>query len=334
MISRPIPVAVATFAVSTVALAAVMATPAMAKDPEAVVNALNAIFGKQATGQRASHAKGICVKGTYTAAASAGAVTKALAYDKAVPVLGRFSMGGGNPKIADTTKSAARGFAFKLDPDGKQTNEFAFVNAPVHFAATLDQQFGFLEARAPAADGKPDPAKVKAFTEANPGTTNQGKYLASKPLPASYAGVNYWGLHGYQAEGKGGEKGLIKFKLVPAAEAGLTDDEAKAKSPDFLLAELTERFTKGPATFTLVAIPGQPGDKSDDLTKQWDGEDGRKTTTLGTLALTAIEPNATCDAGVFDPTNIASGLAPLPDDTLFAPRSPAYAISLSRRAGN
>ncbi|MDZ4843673.1 MAG: catalase [Hyphomicrobium aestuarii] len=334
MILRPTPVAVATFAISAVAIAAFMATPVAAQDVEAFVNTLNSISGKQAAGQRASHAKGQCVKGTYTAAAAAAAVTKALAYDKAVPVVGRFSIGGGNPKIADTTKAAVRGFAFKLDVDGKQTNEFVFVNAPVHFAATFDQMYGFVQARVPGADGKMDPAKIKAFGDANPGTKAQGAYLASKPLPASYAGVNYWGIHGYQATGKAGEKSLIKFKLVPAAEAGLTDDEAKAKPADFLVAELTERLAKGPATFTLVAIPGQPGDKTDDLTKQWDGEDARKTITLGTLALSAIEPNATCDAGIFDPTNIATGLAASPDDTLFAPRSPSYAISLSRRAGN
>lgn len=311
-----------------------LASSALAKEPEAFVDTLNKIFGKQANGQRASHAKGQCVKGTFTSAPGAGAVTAALAYDKPVAVLGRYSMGGGNPKIADNTKTAVRGFAFKIDPDGKQTNEFALVNAPVHFASNIEQMFGFVQARVPGADGKPDPEKVKAFTEANPSTKAQGAYLATKPVPASYAGVNYWGLHGYQTTGKGGEKGLYKLKLVTAAEAGLTDDEAKAKPADFLVAELTERLAKGPANFTLVAIAGKPGDKTDDLAKQWDGEDARPTITLGTLSVTAIEPNATCDGGIFDPTNISKGLAPSPDDTLFAPRSPAYAISLSRRAGN
>ncbi|MBX9924810.1 MAG: catalase [Hyphomicrobiaceae bacterium] len=319
-------------ALSVVALAAM--SPATAKDPQAFVDTLNAISGKQASGQRASHAKGQCVKGTFTSAPGAGAVTAAFAYDTPVPVLGRFSMGGGNPKISDGTKTAVRGFAFKIDPDGKQTNEFAMVNSPVHFAANFEQMFGFVQARVPGADGKPDPEKIKAFGDANPATKAQGAYLASKPVPASYAGVHYWGIHGYQTTGKGGEKGLHKFKLVTAAEAGLTDDEAKAKPADFLVGELTERLAKGPASFTLVAIAGKAGDKTDDLTKTWDGEDARPTITIGTLSVTAIEPNATCDASIFDPTNVAKGLAPSPDDTLFAPRSPAYAISLSRRAAN
>jgi len=310
------------------------AAPAQAQDVEAVVNSLNAVFGKQAVGQRASHAKGQCVTGTFTAAADAKSVSTAFAYDKPVPVQARFSMGGGNPKIADGTKTASRGLAFKLDPGGKVTSEFAFVNAPVQFAANFDQMAAFIAARIPGADGKPDPEKVKAFGEANPNTKAQGAYLASKPVPASYAGVNYWGVHGYQATNDKGETKLIKLKLVTAAEAGLTDDEAKAKPADFLVGELTERLAKGPQTFTLVAIPGEAGDKTDDLTKQWANEDARKTITLGTLAITAIVPNATCDAGIFDPTNIASGLAPSKDDTLFAPRSPSYAISLTRRSGN
>lgn len=322
-------------ALASSALALSLASTSVeAKDPETVVNTLNAIFGKQANGQRASHAKGQCVKGTFTAEPDAKNVSKAFAYDKPVPVLGRFSMGGGNPKIADNAKAAVRALAFKLDPGGKVTSEFAFVNAPVHFAANFDQMYKFLEARLPGADGKPDPEKVKAFTEANPNTKAQGAFLAARPVPASYAGVNYWGLHGYQATGAAGQKGLVKLKLVPAAEAGLTDDEAKAKPADFLVAELSERLAKGPQTFTLVAIPGKEGDKTDDLSKQWDGEDSRPTIKLGTLAVSAIEPNATCDAGIFDPTNIADGLAPSADDTLFAPRSPAYAISLSRRSGS
>jgi catalase len=36
-----------------------------------------------------------------------------------------------------------------------------------------------------------DPAKVKAFAEANPAVLLQEKYFASKSVPASYASTNY-----------------------------------------------------------------------------------------------------------------------------------------------
>ena len=321
-------------AASVLALTATLApTLSHAADAEQVVNALNAIFGKQAPGGRASHAKGQCVKGTFTGTAEAAALTKSASFAAGErPVLGRFSMGGGNPNVPDTAKAAVRGFAFKIDPDGKAASEFAFVNAPMQFAKTLEQLLGFLQARAPT-DGKMDPEKIKAFAEANPETKRQGAFIAARPIPASYASVNYWGIHAYTATNAGGASQLIKFKLVPAGgEAGLTDDEAKAKSAGFLVPELTERLAKGPASFDVLAIPGEAGDTSNDPSQTWKDEDTRKTVKLGTLAITALEDNKVCDGGVFDPTILADGIAGPKDDELFAPRSPAYAISATRRA--
>lgn len=321
-------------ATSLLALA-VIAAPAAAQaaDAEQAVNALNAIFGKQAPGGRASHAKGQCFKGTFKATAEAATLTKSASFAGELPVLGRFSMGGGNTKIPDGTKTAVRGLAFKIDPDGKAASQFVIVNAPVHFAKSLDQMVGLLEVRKPGADGKPDADKVKAFVEANPETKRQGAWLASKPVPASYAGVNYWAIHAYTATNAAGSSQLVKFKLVPTAgEAGLTDDEAKAKPADFLVAELTERLAKGPASFDFLAIPGVAGDASNDPSQTWKDEDTRKTVKLGTLSITALEDNKVCDGGIFDPTILADGLAGPKDDDTFAPRSPAYAISASRRA--
>lgn len=296
---------------------------------ESIVNALNTIFGAQKV--RASHAKGQCVKGTFTPSAEATGLSKSPNFKAPVAVLGRFSMGGGNPKIPDATKTAVRAMAFRLDPNGK-SSDFAFINAPVQFAKNPAQMLGFLQARFPGADGKPDPAKIKAFAEANPETTTQGKFLASKPVPASYAGVNYWGVHAYTLISDSGEKKIAKLKLVPAAgEAGLTDDEAKAKPADFLVAELSERVAKGGGAFDLVAILGEAGDPTDNPTALWP-EESRKQVKLGTLAITALEDNKTCDGGIFDPTQLADGIAGPKEDPLFEIRSPAYAISLSRRA--
>ncbi len=299
-------------------------------DPEKIIDTLNAIFGKHQV--RSSHAKGICVKGTFTPSAGAADLTKSESLAKTAPVLGRFSIGGGNPKAPDHAKAAPRGFAFRLDDGGKATSDFAFLNTPVQFAKNPAQFLAFLEARLPGADGKPDPAKIKAFAEANPETTRQGKWLADRPVPASYAGVNYWGVHAFTLTNAKGESRVAKLKLVPASgEVGLSDDEAKAKPADFLGAELGERLAKGPASFDLVAILGEAGDPTNDATAMWP-EESRKSVKLGSLAVAKIDDNATCDAGMFDPTQLAEGIAGPKDDSLFAIRSPAYAISLSRRA--
>ncbi len=319
--------------VASLAVIPLAASPATAQlaepSAETIVDALNTIFGKQKA--RASHAKGQCVTGTFTPAADAAGLSKSPNFAKAVPVLARFSMGGGNPKISDATKAAVRAIAFKLDPDGK-SSEFAFVSAPVQFAKNPAQMLGFLQARFPGADGKPDPAKIKAFSDANPETTNQGKWLAGKPVPASYAGVNYWGIHAYTLTNAKGDKAVVKFKLIPTAgEAGLTDDEAKAKPADFLVDELKGRLAKGPASFDLVAIMGEAGDQTNDPSAMWP-EDKRKSVKLGTMSIAAIADNATCDAGIFDPTNLADGISGPKEDPLFEIRAPAYAVSLTRRA--
>lgn len=316
----------------SLALAAFVAVPpsvnAAEATPEQIVDTLNAIFGKHKV--RSSHAKGQCVKGTFKPSADAAGLTKSASLAKEVAVLGRFSIGGGNPKVPDATKTAVKGFAFRLDPDGK-SSDFAFLNTPVQFAKSPAQFLGFLQARLPGPDGKPDPEKIKAFADANPETTTQGKWLMSKPVPASYAGVAYWGVHAFTLTNAKGESKIAKLKLVPAAEAGLTDEEAKAKPADFLVAELTDRLAKGPASFDLVAILGEAGDPTGDVTAMWP-EESRKSVKLGTLAVAALEDNAKCDAGIFDPTQLADGIAGPKDDPLFEIRAPAYAVSLSRRA--
>ncbi len=82
---------------------------------------------------------------------------------------------------------------------------------------------------------------------------------------------------------------------VPSGgEVGLTDDEAKAKGPDFYAAEFKERLAKGPATFDLTAILGQDGDALDDPTVLW--PEDRKSVKMGTLAITGLEEDATSAA--------------------------------------
>lgn len=297
---------------------------------EALVDALNGVFGKHA-GMRGSHAKGQCVKGTFTPNADAAALSKSPIFAKPQPVLARFSFGGGNPKAGEKAKSP-RGLAMRFDPDGKAPSDFVQLSAPIFFAKTPEQVVSFLQVRAPGADGKPDAEKVKAYTAANPETAKQGAWVASKPVPASYAGLNYWGIHAFIAENAKGEKTSIKFKSVPlAGELGLTDDEAKAKADDFFTADLSERLAKGPIGFELTAIAGQAGDPTNDPTVEWPEAD-RKHIKFGKIEITALEKNATCDATTFDPNNLAAGLSGAPDDAILPARGPSYAVSLSRRA--
>lgn len=297
--------------------------------PEQLVDALNAVFGKH--GARASHAKGVCVRGEFRPTAEAVALSKAAPFAATTPFLGRFSMGGGKPGIPDATKGAPRGFALRLEDAGGSITDFAMISAPVFFARTPAQMLGFLEVRVPGADGKPDQEKIKAFAAANPDTTKQGAWLSSRPVPASYGSVNYWAIHAYTLTNAEGRSTTVKFKLTPTAgEAGLTDDEAKAKPADFYRADLEERLSKGTVDFAFTAVIGEASDPTADPTAAWP-EESRRSTQLGVISIKVLEDDAACDASTFDPVNLADGIAGPEHDPIFAVRSPAYAISLTRR---
>jgi catalase len=314
------------------ALACLLASPAFAQDadPQAIVDGQFAVGGNHPK-VRASGAKGICVTGTFTPTPEAASLSKAPLFAKAVPVTARFSMGGSNPNVSDKTKPVTRGFSLRFaDPAGDLA--LLLVSAPMFGTRTPQQLLEFITVRLPGPDGKPDAEKIKAFTAANPETTRQAAFLNARPVPASFAGVDYWAVQPYTLTDSAGKATVAKLKAVAAAgPLGLTDDELKAKPDSFYADELKERLGKGPAAFDLVAILAEPGDPLDDATATWP-EDKRRTAKLGSIAIAGIEPNATCDAKTFDPVVEApDGIAGPVNDPMFAIRSPAYAISLTRR---
>ncbi len=294
--------------------------------PADLVDALNAVFGKHA-GMRAAHTKGFCMTGSFTPSADAAKLSKAPHFAKEVPVIARFSLGGGDPNAADNAQDNVRGFAIKFDLGNGATTDLVTISAPVFFVQTPAQLAELLQTIASG-----DKSKIDAFFAAHPEATRQKAWLMSHPVPASYATVGYWGVHGFTFTNAEGIQTLAKYHLVPeAGEVGLTPDEAKAKGPDFYAAEFGERIAKGPVVFDLKAIMGKEGDQTSDPTLRWDDEDNRPTTDLGKITIAAMAPQETCDAHPFLPGNVVDGIAGPADDPIFAVRSPAYVVSFTRR---
>jgi catalase len=294
--------------------------------PQALVDALNSVFGKHA-GMRAAHTKGFCLTGSFTPSPHAAKLSKAPHFAKPVPVIARFSLGGGNPQAPDNAQDNVRGLAVRFDLGNGANTDLVTISAPVFFVQTPELFVQFLQTA-----GSGDPAKLKAFLDAHPESTRQGAWLNAHPVPASYAGVNYWGVHAFTFTNAAGEKRLIKYKWIPeAGELGLTPDQVKAMGPDFYATEMKDRLAKGPVAFDLVAILGKDGDPTNDPTLRWDDEDNRPAKPLGKLSVAAIAPDATCNAFSFLPANVADGIAGPTDDPVFAARSPAYTVSLIRR---
>lgn len=310
---------------------AAQAKPASAgeADPQVIVEKMFTLGGNR-KGVRASGAKGMCAKGTFTPSAEAASLSKAPHFAKTTPMTVRFSMGGGNPNISDKTKTT-RGFALEFE-DSSGPMLFYFISAPVFFAKTPAQMLEFVEVRLPGADGKPDAEKIKAFTAANPETTRQAAWINARPVPASFAGVDYWGVQAYTLTNKAGKATIVKLKAVPGAgQLNLSEDELKAKPDNFYGDELKERLAKGPVAFDFVAILGEAGDPTNDSTVMWP-EETRKTTKLGTISVTALQDNTVCDGKNSDPVNsLPEGVAGPANDPIFQARAAGYAASRVRR---
>jgi catalase len=306
--------------------ASTVAGIAQQSTPTDLVDALNGLFGKHA-GDRAAHTKGICLTGTFTPSADAPKLSKAAHFAKQVPIRARFSLGGGNPNAPDNAQDNVRGLAVKFDLGNGANTDIVTISAPMFFVKTPELFVEFLKT---VASGDKD--KLNTFFAAHPESTRQNAWLMSHPVPASYAGVGYFGVHAFTFTNAAGVQTLFKYRLIPAAgELGLTSDEAKAKGSDFYADELKDRLAKGPVVFDLVAIIGRQGDQTTDPTLRWDDEDNRPATPLGKISIEAIVPEATCDAGTFLPGNVTDGVAGPTDDPIFAARSPAYIVSFTRR---
>jgi catalase len=284
---------------------------------------------------RASFAKGRCVRGTYAASDRAAEITNSRSFTKPSRVLARFSVSSADPAAADTGKDMLRGFSFKLGGD-EHRSDILTQSAPVHFARTPDQMLAFLKAHTPPRDGKPNMQKVRAFSSANPETLHQANYIAAHPLPRSFAGTTYWGVHSFPATNSKGETRFIKFKVVPVgADVTPTWDKPNARladfpQADFLQRDLENRIAAGDVRFSVMALLDRPGDPVMDVTIRWPDEDRREIIRLGTIVITGVEANDARDEAVFNPADLAEGIGHPPDE-IFAARRAAYAISQTRR---
>lgn len=329
---KPLMLAATSAALSVAALNAGAQSTAPA-DPVALIDQFEATFGKF-EGYRRSGAKGICAAGEFVGSTEGRALSTASAFSgQPVPVVVRFSVGGANPKAADNTKTQ-RNMALQFNLPGGEQWLMGNISAPVFGAATPQQFLGRLASLQPdPATKAADPAKVKAFADANPEVLLQGKHFASQPVPASFAGVNYWGVHAFGFVNARGEKQFGKWVFEPVGGVqGLSDDEAKAKGPSFLFDDLRERVKAGTAEFSFNLQLAQAGDRLDsDVTPL---PDDRKKVTLGKLRITAVSPDASgpCLTITYNPLILPKGVEPSADPMLTARAAP-YGVGLARRLG-
>ena len=320
------------FAAAAVAISGwVSPTLAQVSQPQAQVDALEGLFGKH-PGSRRSGAKGLCASGYFVGNTVGRTLSSAAVFngDK-VPVVARFSLGGGNAKASDKSRSV-RGLALQFTLANGEQWQMANVSAPVFFVARPEQFAPFLQARTPdPATGKPDPAKLKAFNDANPETLLQAAYLAKAPIPASYGAVNYWSTNAFEFVNAKGESQFVRWQFLPEQGVlGLSEDQLKTLPDDFLADELRKRVATAPVAFSFSVQLAESGDVLTDPTKVW--PDSRRVLPAGRLVIDRVEAAAggACEPITYNPLVLPRGIKASADPVLTARAAP-YALSLGRR---
>jgi len=245
----------------------------------------------------------------------------------------RFSNGGGDPATPDSAKDG-RGLAVKLYLEDGSRTDLVAITLPQFFVRNADDFLEFTRARKPDPEtGQPDLAKLGAFLEAHPEALPAIQYALSQPAPASYAQLEYHGIHAFKWANGDGEERWVRFSFRPlAGVAGLSDEEVGERAADYLQAELRERLEREPVEFELEVTIGQDGDDPDDPTVAW--PDDRERVVAGTLRVEGLDNTRERDGDVlvFDPTRVTDGIE-LSADPILHVRPDAYAVSVERRSG-
>lgn len=295
-----------------------------------LVDALQGVFGTHA-GKRRSGARGFCAAGEFTATGEGERLTSAatLRRGASLPVVARFSIGGGNPAAPDNAPSV-RGLSFSID--GR--HEFVLINTPVFTARTPESFVAFLKVRAPDPQTRQMNAQaIAAANAANPDWAPQMAYLRDNAPPASYATSAYFGVNSFVLVDRQGRRQHARWTFEPVAgRVGLTPAERQERGANFLEAELRGRLARGPAEWRVLLQLPAPGDPLNDAVAAWPAD--RPTVEVARLRITSVQPAegpAPCDGQMFNPTLLPDGIEPS-EDPILTIRAEAYAVSLSRRS--
>jgi catalase len=297
-----------------------------------VVAALDYNGGKH-PGYRRAHAKGLCFSGSFESNGAGAQLSSARALASgSYPVIGRFSVAGGNPLASDGRNVFHSMALIVRTPDGQQWR-MGLDHTPIFPVADVDSFIALQRATRPdPATGKPDPAVMKAFLADHPEVKAFQDYVAKAPLPNSFANATYYSINAFRFTDGNAKDNLVRWQFVPEAPlVGLDKAHLDQLPRDYLFREMIVRTAKGPSRWHLQLVVANPGDVTDKATVAWTGR--HRTIDAGTLVVDSVGPEETgaCRDVNFDPTILPAGIG-LSDDPLLAARSKAYSSSFTRRA--
>jgi catalase len=285
------------------------------------------------SGFRRNHAKGVGVAGFLESNGEGVRFSRAVVFQPGrVPVIGRFSLGGGQPYVADTP-DAVRGLGLQFTlPDGELWRT-AMINLPVFPFRTPEAFYENLRASKPdPSTGKPDPKKMKAFLARHPETVQALTIIKGQPVSSGFGNSTFHGLNAFRFLNGAGDSIPVRWLLTPLQPFEAADTASAPHDKNYLFDSLIAAIHRQPLRWRLLVIAGQPGDSTDNPTVPW--PENRERVEVGTLTLDRVESDETSAATDinFDPLVLPAGIAPS-DDPFLSARSAVYSQSFTRRAG-
>jgi len=283
-------------------------------------------------GFRRAHSKGVCVSGWFQPSAQAPTLSSARVFtQRRVPVLGRLSIGGGDPHGADNS-ARVRSIALQLVADDGQEWRMAMNSFPFFAVPTPEAFFEQTRAQVPdPATGKPDPRRMAAVLEKYPSARAFQQWAKTAPWTDSWANTRFNSVNSFWFTNARGQQRAVRWHWQPQAPVVELDAGARASAGvDFLSDDLRRRLATGPVRWDLVVSLAGPGDAIDDPSVEW--PDSREQVVAGVLSLERMQSQAqgACGELNFDPLILPGGIRGSADPILAA-RSAVYSQSFNRR---
>jgi catalase len=300
--------------------------------PARFVDAFEQVDGVH-LGFRRNHAKGVGVSGNFESNGKGVRLSKAAVFQAGrVPVIGRFSLSGGQPYEADKPDTV-RGLGLQFTANNGEIWRTALINLPVFPVGTPQAFYERLIASIPdPKTGVPEPDKMQEFMTRHPEVAKALALIKAEPPTSTFQNSTYRALNAFRFINAQGESVPVRWILSPLHPFESTVVAAGREDKNYLFDSLVGQMHSEPLQWRLIVIIGHKDDQTNDASIPFPAD--REQVDVGTLTLdkaASEETSAVTDLN-FDPLVLPPGIEPS-DDPLLSARSAVYSQSFTRRAG-
>ncbi len=197
------------------ALAADAPPPNVEVTPPQMIDAFEGTFGVH-PGERRNHIKGTCAAGEFVGNAAAARLSRSVLFSGAkIPVVARFSLGGGDPSVPDAAPSP-RGMALEFHLPAGGLQHITMINLPI-FAAASPASFrdAIVAAKPDSTTGQPDPEKLKAYLASHPDAVALNELASHHRPTANYYQTTFFSVHSFKFIDSKDAEHPVRWRFVP-----------------------------------------------------------------------------------------------------------------------